>query len=57
MGKCKFDINWLSKRDSLGYNVSDWCAKKSELEFFCKVCVDAHTCQKEWYALSQHVGH
>lgn len=56
MGKCKFDVNWLSKRDSLGYNVSDWCAKKSELEFFCKVCVDAYTCQKGWYSLAQHVG-
>ena len=56
MGKCKFDVNWLTKRDTLVYVVSDWYAKKSDHEFFCKVCMETYTCQKGWYSIVQHVG-
>ena len=56
MGKCKFDVSWLTKRDTLGYNVSDWYAEKSEHEFFCKVCLDTYMCQKGWHSVVQHVG-
>ena len=54
MGKCRFQNNWMDRKDSSGHKVSLWAEKKGEHELFCKVCQSSISVLKGFYSIKQH---
>ena len=49
MGDYKFQVNWLRRTDTLGYEIGAWCSKSTEQEnhAFCSVCVKSFSHAKK----------
>lgn len=53
MGKCKFANEWLERKDTNGFKISDW-GRKLNNDLFCTVCEKTISIEKGFYAIQQH---
>lgn len=57
MGKCKFNEDWLKKKDKNGHIVCEWGKKEdSDTGFFCFVCLKKFSIAWGFEAIEQHVS-